>query len=253
MSIVLITGGFDPIHSGHLSYIYEARKFGEVFIGLNSDDWLVRKKGTYFLSFCERKRILENIVGVSGVFGFDDSDGSAREAIYDLRRFYPGEEIVFCNGGDRIEGNIPEKGIVGVRYEFGVGGEEKRNSSSWILGEYLNRVEGLVGRNWGEYRVLREGGGWKLKTIEVSPGKSLSMQRHFRRSEFWMVVEGEGLVEFSGGEVRRIGLFDRVDIGVGEWHRLENVGEGLLRVIEIQYGVECSEVDIEREGDSICC
>ena len=77
-TIVLVTGGFDPIHSGHINYIKEAKKLGDILVvGVNSDDWLTRKKGRPFMPLSERAEILRNIVGVDFVIDFDDSDGSA--------------------------------------------------------------------------------------------------------------------------------------------------------------------------------
>lgn len=142
MSIVLITGGFDPIHSGHIEYINEARKLGDVlFVGLNSDEWLTRKKGRPFMPWHERHVILSNLRSVDDVFAFDDSDNSAIDAIKTVREKNPDQTIIFANGGDRTNQNIPEMncGIDDVEFVFGVGGQEKKNSSSWIL------------KKWNEY------------------------------------------------------------------------------------------------------
>lgn len=134
--IVLVTGGFDPVHSGHIEYINAARKLGDVlFIGLNSDDWLIRKKGKPFMPWNERHIILSNIRNVDDVFAFDDSDGTAIDAIRRIREENPDHTIIFANGGDRTKENIPEMecGIEDIEFEFGVGGTNKLNSSSWIL------------------------------------------------------------------------------------------------------------------------
>jgi len=135
-NVVLITGGFDPIHSGHIAYFKAARKLGDILVvGVNSDDWLVRKKGKYFLPFNERATIVESIKGVSYTLAFDDSDGSAKDAIVKVRHSWPNSNIIFANGGDRTSTNIPEMDIVDdkLTFTFGVGGEDKKNSSSWIL------------------------------------------------------------------------------------------------------------------------
>ena len=134
--IVLITGGFDPVHSGHIEYINAARQIGDVlFVGLNSDDWLTRKKGKPFMNWHERHIILSNLRSVDDVFAFDDSDGTAIDAIRRIREENPDTTIVFANGGDRTKENIPEMscGDEDVEFVFGVGGIEKKNSSSWIL------------------------------------------------------------------------------------------------------------------------
>ena len=142
MNVSLITGGFDPLHSGHLALIKSAAHIGVynlVCIGLNSDAWLYRKKGFVFMPFEERKEILENIVSVHKVISFDDSDDSSCDAIERCVSHYPYlEKIIFCNGGDRTEQNIPEldfkpRGNVKVEFAFGVGGTDKKNSSSALI------------------------------------------------------------------------------------------------------------------------
>lgn len=136
MKVVIITGGFDPLHSGHIAYINEARNLGDVLIvGINSDEWLIRKKGKYFLPFIERKIILQSIKDVDTVIDFDDSDNSARDAILIVRKMYPACKIIFANGGDRTKNNIPEMSIndSNIEFVFGVGGSDKKNSSRWIL------------------------------------------------------------------------------------------------------------------------
>ena len=135
-TIVIVTGGFDPIHSGHIEYIKEAKRLGDILVvGVNSDAWLIRKKGKAFLPFNERANIVYALKGVDSVIDFDDSDGSAKDCIKRVRKFYKNEKIIFANGGDRTSVNIPEMdvGDINVSFVFGVGGDYKKNSSSWIL------------------------------------------------------------------------------------------------------------------------
>ena len=122
MKISVVSGGFDPIHSGHISYIKAAKKFGDhLIIALNSDQWLVKKKGKPFMEFNERKTILENLRNVDEVIAFeDDKVGSAMNALHKIRNKYPDAHITFCNGGDRGKDNIPEMGIEGINFEFSV-------------------------------------------------------------------------------------------------------------------------------------
>tara|TARA_B100000287_G_scaffold428418_1_gene479796 strand:- start:944 stop:1387 length:444 start_codon:yes stop_codon:yes gene_type:complete len=141
-NVVLITGGFDPIHSGHLEYIRAAKDKGDVLvIGLQSDEWLKNKKGVYFLPFKERCKVLEAIRHVDKVISFDDSDGTACRAIEKVKGMYNGDNIIFANGGDRTPETAPpeESDIQGVTYLWGVGGE-KTNSSSVILKKYLDAI-----------------------------------------------------------------------------------------------------------------
>ena len=128
---VLVTGGFDPLHSGHISYLKEARKLGDsLIVGLNSDDWLSRKKGYAFMSWNERAEILLSIKGVEEVYNAMDEDDTVCEAL----KFY--KPHVFANGGDRKEGNVPEYSICeeyDITMKFGIGGEDKPQSSSWLV------------------------------------------------------------------------------------------------------------------------
>ena len=250
-NIVLITGGFDPLHSGHIAYINAAAELGRVVIGVNSDEWLARKKGASFMNLEERLKIINSLKGVMWVTEFDDSDGTAKDAIRTTRKMFPKNHIIFANGGDRTSDNIPEMDIEddNVSFMFGVGGEDKKNSSSWILSEWkAPKTE----RPWGYYRVLHtDGHHTKVKELTVEPGKSLSMQKHSNRSEHWLVSEGSCIVngQLDSGYAfppRTLHKHDSLDIKSGEWHQLRNPFDAPCKIIEIQYGTSCDESDIER-------
>lgn len=255
MKIVLITGGFDPIHSGHIAYIQEAKKLGDILIvGVNSDAWLERKKGQAFLPMHERLAIVAEIKGVDQTLIFNDNDGSACDAIQKLKGSYSYATIIFANGGDRTAENIPEMRIDGVEFVFGVGGFNKKNSSSRILQEWK---QPKTDRFWGEYRILYDhpaiGSATKVKELMVEPGKSLSLQRHQHRHEYWHVVEGRCDVysKLPGGYAmppRTLGPHDTIQIPAQEWHQLANPYSEPCKLIEIQYGSECREDDIERKA-----
>lgn len=139
MIIVLVTGGFDPIHSGHIEYLKHADQLGDILIvGLNSDEWLTRKKGKPFMPWEERKVVLSHLNMVDAVIDFDDLDDTACNAISKVKNAYPEFSVVFANGGDRTHENIPEMVFDDVEFVFGVGGTDKKNSSSWILEEWKN-------------------------------------------------------------------------------------------------------------------
>lgn len=251
MKIVLVTGGFDPLHSGHIEYFKAARELGDVLVvGINSDNWLVRKKGRPFMPWSERNTIVANLGVVDATLAFDDSDGSARDAIVRVRQMYPDATIIFANGGDRNKDNIPEMSLVGSKLEFvfGVGGENKANSSSWILEEWKSPK---TNRPWGYYRVLHEVPGTKVKELTIEPGQSLSLQRHKNRAEYWHVSSGQCIVEQqldNGYSMPPAELSEHmnVHIPVHGWHRLVNPFNEPCKIVEIQYGTSCEEADIER-------
>ena len=244
MKIVIATGGFDPIHSGHIAYLNAAKKLGDwLLVGLNSDSWLERKKGRAFMPFLERENILMNIKAVDTVYGIDDRDGSACQLLEWVKEQFPyATEIIFANGGDRTKENIPEMRVEGVTFVFGVGGEDKANSSSWILEDWKAPK---TYRPWGYYRVLYDMPGTKVKELVVDPGKQLSMQRHKMRSEYWKVTQGMARVTNDTGTTT-LGVHGSYFVARTEWHQLTNPFPEPLKLIEIQYGPECTEEDIER-------
>ena len=141
-NVILISGGFDPIHSGHIKLINDANKFGDVVILLNSDEWLRNKKGKEFLPFNERKIIMQNIKGVINVIEFDDSDKSCLDGLKKAKQKYNSKKIKFANGGDRNTGTTPEIEFCNknnVEMLFGIGGSNKSNSSSWILRKWNDK------------------------------------------------------------------------------------------------------------------
>ena len=147
--VSLVTGGFDPIHSGHLRYFERAKDLsGYLVVGVNTNEWLTRKKGQYFLPWVERADIISHLDMVDAVITVpDDEKGSACGAIAKCLEI--SEQVIFCNGGDRIKSNIPE--VLGysddprVYFKYGIGGEDKENSSSWILRGYFDRQRKLLG------------------------------------------------------------------------------------------------------------
>jgi|TARA_B100001939_G_C16914693_1_gene606342 cytidyltransferase-like protein len=253
MKVVLVTGGFDPLHSGHLQYFKEAKKLGDVLhVGLNSDEWLSRKKGRPFMPFSERVTILEALEVVDKVISFDDTDDSACGAIYKTMATNANVEIVFANGGDRNNENTPEYkiygGMNGISFAYGIGGSNKKNSSSWILDEWKTQK---TDREWGYWRVLddKPNAGYKVKELVIYPGKSLSDQRHFKRSEVWNILQGTVTMETDYNNMKdSIQLKPHTthyEIGKEVWHKASNNGDIDAHVLEVQWG-ECVEEDIER-------
>ena len=142
--IILISGGFDPIHSGHIDLIKDASKYGDVVVLLNSDAWLIQKKGREFLPYEERKIIMSALKNVIDVISFDDSDQTCVEGIRKAIEKYPNQKIKFANGGDRSHNTTPSPETAyceqnKVEVLWGIGGDNKSNSSSWILKKWLQK------------------------------------------------------------------------------------------------------------------
>ena len=147
--VSLVTGGFDPIHSGHISYFARAKDFSDfLVVGINTEEWLTNKKGQYFQSWVERAEIIRHLRMVDAVITVpDDDQGSACGAIAKCLEI--ADTVVFCNGGDRGKTNTPEVNKYGedprVEFQFGIGGNDKKNSSSWILRGYFDKQRKLLG------------------------------------------------------------------------------------------------------------
>ena len=120
--IVCVSGGFDPIHIGHVRMIQDASKLGHVIVIANSDEWLKRKKGYVFMRYEERQEILYAIKGVVDVVEAKDDDNTVCET---LKRLNP---HIFANGGDRGDRNTPEMDVcknLGIHMVWGMGESEK--------------------------------------------------------------------------------------------------------------------------------
>tara|TARA_B100001027_G_scaffold216343_1_gene192418 strand:+ start:1353 stop:2126 length:774 start_codon:yes stop_codon:yes gene_type:complete len=250
MRIAVVSGGFDPIHSGHILYLNSASELGEkLIVALNSDEWLINKKGKSFMPFSERKKILENIKSVDEVISFqDDKAGSCIEGLKKIQKKYPKDCLIFCNGGDRTKENIPEMKLEGIEFAFSVGGEHKANSSSWILKEWAFPSEDRV---WGKYYDLFKDENLKLKELIVSPRSGMSYQRHFKREEIWFVSKGNCQIRYSDGDSENYKEFtlskhESFHVKNRAWHQISNPFNVPCHIIEIQYGAETDESDIER-------
>ena len=251
MKLIVVSGGFDPIHSGHIAYFKSAKSHGDkLIVALNSDAWLEKKKSKFFMPFDERKAIVESIKFVDEVVSFkDDKKGSCINALEKIKKSYPNDDIYFANGGDRDKKNIPEMSVSGISFLFSVGGNDKKNSSSWILNKWQYYFEE---RQWGSFFNLFETKNIKVKELIVEPGRSMSFQRHFKRNEIWLVSEGSCLVSYSEKETNQekeniqLNKFDHYLVPIKQWHQISNPFNVKVHIIEIQYGEDCIESDIER-------
>ena len=126
----MVSGGFDPPHVGHIRMFQEASEWGEVVVAINSDEWLMRKKGYVFMPWEERAEIIRGLRSVDQVISFNDNDDTANQAINTYR------PDAFANGGDRKKKNTPEMDLcdeLGIQMLWGIGGKDKPQSSSWLV------------------------------------------------------------------------------------------------------------------------
>lgn len=217
---IVISGGFDPIHPGHVAMIEAAAEYGEVHIVVNSDEWLVRKKGFFFQPWRDRKKLLEAYT--PHIYQVDDADGTVCEA---LRRIKPD---YFGNGGDRGIKNTPELDVceeLGIEPVFELGGGKYSSSSE------INAKKKVVTR-WGWYEVMTDMPQLKVKMLHINPGKKLSLQRHEKRSEFFFMPNGEVRMNLPG-----------------VWHAPQAPAHKELTILEVQIGVS-EETDIERVAET---
>ena len=133
--IICVSGGFDPIHIGHVRMIQDASKLGSVIVIANSDKWLIRKKGYAFMPYEERQEILYSIKGVIDVVEAEDDDGTVCQTLKHIKPH------IFANGGDRGNRNTPEMDVcekLGIQMVWGAGGNDKPQSSSWLINAVKN-------------------------------------------------------------------------------------------------------------------
>lgn len=156
---VMISGGFDPIHVGHVRMIREAGRHGDgLYVVLNSDEWLLRKKGYIFMPWIERAEIIRAIRGVTDVVAVDDADNTVCDA---LRRIEP---TYFANGGDRTKNNTPEMHVcneMGIKMLWNIGGD-KIQSSSELVATSQDAIERLQGETQSETQQIDLFDHWHL-------------------------------------------------------------------------------------------
>lgn len=228
-------------------------------VGINSDEWLIRKKNFNLLKRDERKIIIENLELVDKVIYFNDDDGSATDAINKCLKF--SKKVIFANGGDRTETNIPELDKFrdsNVQFIFGVGGNHKINSSSDIVENCFNRIKTNANLNienyeeiespWGSNKLLLNGDSYKIKLLEIEPNQKISLQKHEHRCEHWIIAEGIATIYYQG-DIFEVGAGNHFFVAKNAVHRIENNTNSKLLIFEAQFGKILKESDIIRFED----
>lgn len=249
--IVVVSGGFDPVHVGHVRMFAAAKALGDrLVVVVNNDNWLRKKKGFVFMPERERVEVIKAFRSVDDVVltdhAPDDTDMSVCRALVQIR------PAVFANGGDRGIGNTPETALckeLGIETVFNVGEGGKVQSSSWMIAGAADALK-TNERPWGSFRNHHSMPGVHLKTLHVNPGARLSLQRHKHRSETWVLVSGDAqaIAGPSPDALTETNLVTNEPyyVPAGTVHRLASRNGGVL--VEISYG-DFDEEDIERFED----
>lgn len=246
MTVVAVSGGFDPLHPGHLRMFIEAKKLGDkLVVIMNNDNWLRHKKRFAFMPETERKEILEGVRGVDAVMLTEHvPDDPDRSVCRELAKLKPD---IFANGGDRTNENTPEMELcdrLGITLVFGVGGGKVESSSSLVQRVFEKYTS--YPRPWGHYCLYAQGDGWALKTLHVLPNQATSLQSHTLREEYWTLVAGGATATLDGKDVQ-LRPFEPLHIATGAKHRLRGGPEGGI-LVEIMRGAY-DENDIRRFED----
>lgn len=257
--IIAVSGGFDPLHAGHLRMFQDAKATGTYLVViLNNDNWLREKKGYAFMPEQQRMEIIKAIGCVDQVYlTKHEPDPKDMSVCSELSLLGVN---VFANGGDRKEDNVPEVDLckrMGIEMAWGVGGA-KIESSSELVNRAMNAIiknethalaeaQKIEIRPWGSFTVLAQRKEWWVKIIDIAPGGVLSLQKHANRDEMWMIVEGQAEAYSDKGLVKKLKVGDSpVGVKRGHWHRLLSTTGAKL--IEVAIG-EPTEEDIERSQD----
>ena len=254
---VIVSGGFDPIHSGHIELIKNAAEYGNVIVIVNDDKFLIDKKGYVFMSSKERIGIIKNLKNVYEVILSIDSDHTVSKTIQSIADKYGKNTLYFANGGDRkTTQDIPEEKVCSennIELLFDIGGDKTQSSSSLVEDvhdQMLNKKGNfqIVTKPWGYFKSFINENSYLLKKIVINPNEELSLQSHKHREEHWVVVSGSIEAELNG-EVKLLKVKDFISIPRSSNHRIINKSKSKAVIIEIQFGNILHEKDIKRFED----
>ena len=251
--VVAVSGGFDPIHIGHVRLFQEAKKLGtHLLVIINNDNWLRQKKQRIFMPDSERKEVIAALKVVDKVILTGHKKNPTDMSV--CAELIKTKPDIFANGGDRKKGNIPEVPTceqIGCKMVFGVGKGGKVQSSSWLLEKYVQKKasEKSESRPWGKFEVFVDDYNHKVKKLTVAPGAKLSLQSHKHRAEHWIVVKGTAKV-VNGENLLTLHENESTYIPANHKHQLANPGKTPLEIIEVQTGDYFGEDDIIRYEDA---
>ena len=260
-SISIVSGGFDPLHIGHIrmidcAYVHCSKK---VIVILNNDNWLKKKKGYVFMPERERAEMLTALPQVEKVIiSGHEVDSEDMSVSKELKKIFEEEtrdiQFQFCNGGDRNKNNVPSSeeevcNLYGAITLYGMGGEKKQSSSILVDSAIENRV--TTERPWGNFKRWTGDDTWTLKTLNVKPSQAISLQYHLNRDEMWTVVSGRCTVIYGRNvntlKQKELGVGDTFKVKRGYLHRVQCTLEGAT-IVEVSFG-RFDEQDIVRIKD----
>lgn len=247
---VVVSGGFDPLHVGHLRMFKEAKQLGdELIVIINNDNWIHSKKGFAFMPEDERAELIAELPFVNRVVLTrhveNDTDRSVCKLLEEIK------PDIFVNGGDQFADTIPEVEVckrLGIHMVFSVGGEKVRSSSELVQQAHDKMI--TTHRPWGSFKKLGEFEEAYLKTLHVHEGATLSLQRHQQRAETWLLLSGD-VQAVRGKDITALEIYELepgvpFHVPLGHLHRLSSRKGGV--VAEISIG-KFDENDIERIED----
>lgn len=245
MKKIVASGFFDPLHKGHIEYLRKAKALGDYLIVLiNTNEATQRKKGYYFMTLEERMEIVRSLKFVDEVVTAKDDDGTVAVSLSEIR------PDIFAKGGDRTIDNLPQQEIDVCKknsIDIITGLGEKIQSSSYLVVDYLNN--NTVSKQWGHYLTIYYDKNIKIKLLYIQPYSNISLQKHLKRDEIWLILKGEAFIKIGDNEQscpeKEILFIERNTL-----HKITNRTDDILIIQETQIGGSNFEDDIIRYGET---